>query len=156
MPPPRNTNGLPLIANQRDPAYALVPGADSHVVTVRMPNVREDESLTVPPTDALIDSRYSGWSPIWYGHQSFGWSMCTGSNATTLLSPAARLTVPCSLISVPPPGGVIVASTSPEAGAAETFFTAPFTVRSELDTSAAFFWLTCTSESWSVFDTCSR
>ena len=82
--------------------------------------------------------------------------MCTGSNVTTLLSPAARLTAWCTVIGLPPLGSVIVASRSPVWAAADVFLTVPLSVRSVLERSAALTWLTCASESASVLETCRR
>src|SRR4051794_37110190 len=98
-----------------------------------MPKVRVALSLVAPPCEVFIVKRYSGWSPIWYGHHSFGWSMWTGSNVSVLLSPAARLTVWWTLIGLPPLGSVIVASTSPVWAVPVVFLTVPLSVRSVLD-----------------------
>ncbi len=48
IPPPRNTNGLPLTENQREPAYAFVPGAESQVLTVRTPKLCVSASEAAP------------------------------------------------------------------------------------------------------------
>ncbi len=74
-PPPRTTNGRPLITNWRYPAGAMVcPGTTGvrYDVTVRMPKSSSYRSVTSRPTFAVTSRWYIGWSPIWYGHQIAG------------------------------------------------------------------------------------
>ncbi len=65
QPPPRNTNGLPLTRNCREPFGAIGAGPTRRVETVRIPNVSDWLSGGPPWLETLILSPYSGWAPIW-------------------------------------------------------------------------------------------
>ena len=138
---------FPLMVYRRTPLGAIEDLPTSDEVTVRMPNVPVVASDTVPFCDTEVSSVYSGDGPIWYGHQTCGCEMvrlgnALGVNETVLVLCALTDTVCCTVIGVPPPGGVMVALTEPVCVAPELLVTSVFTVSAELLRSAA---LACTT-----------
>src|SRR5258708_19662869 len=80
-PPPRMTIGTPLILKARAPEGSALFDPVRYDVTVRMPNVSLVEFSVVPFWATDVVSVYSGWAPIWYGHQTCGLVIVRPGNA---------------------------------------------------------------------------
>src|SRR5258708_7960707 len=159
-PPPRMTIGTPLILKARAPEGSALFDPVRYDVTVRMPNVSLVEVSVVPFWATDVVSVYSGWAPIWYGHQTCGLVIvrpgnAPGANVTVWVVPAGTVTVCVTVIGVPMFGGVIVAVTVPVCAVVVSLVTSVFTVSAELLRSAALFSTTCALPSDSAPSTAS-
>src|SRR5579859_5438725 len=141
-PPPRITIGTLFTLNARTPLGAIDDAPVRYEVTVRMPNVSLVELSTVPLCATEVASVYSDCAPSRYGHHSCGLVTVIVGSVTVWVEFAGTVTVAVTVVAVPL-GGVTVADTVPVCALAETLVTSVFTVSTELDRSAAVFWLTC-------------
>src|SRR5437764_14563 len=124
-----------------------------------MPKVLFDDVDSMPFCETAVLSVYSGWSPIEYGHQTFGLPIFSAPNfagvkVTVWVLLAGTVTDWWTTIGAPPPGGVTVAATSPVCGVAALLVTSSLTVSEELDRSAALLWTTCALSPLSAPETC--
>src|SRR5258707_2054526 len=142
------TIGTPLILKARAPEGSALFDPVRYDVTVRMPNVSLVEFSVVPFWATDVVSVYSGWAPIWYGHQTCGLVIvrpgnALGANVTVWVVPAGTATVCVTVIGVPLFGGVIVAVTLPVCAVVGPLGTSVFTVSADVARSAALFSATC-------------
>src|SRR6266516_6289307 len=111
---------------------------------VRMPNVSLVEVATTLFCDTDVVSVYSGCAPSWESHQSCGELIvrvgnCAGAKVTVWVLLAGTVTDWLTVMGVPPPGGVIVAVTTPVCGEAAVLVMSLLTVSAELLRLAALF-----------------
>src|SRR2546423_11386374 len=135
------------MVNCRAPAGSGADFPTRREVTVRMPKVLFDDVDSTPSCETAVVSVYSGWSPIEYGHHTFGLLIFSAPNfagvkVTVCLVPAGIVTCWWTTVGVPE-GPVTVAATSPVCAVAASLGTSTFTVSAELDRSGACSCRTC-------------
>ena len=160
QPPPRTTNGTPLIWNDLAPDGSPVLEPTSDEVTFLIPKVSDVELRVVPFWATDVCRVYSGCAPIWYGHQTCGLLIVrlgklAGVNDTVWVVLAGTVTFWLTVIGVPLPGGVIVAVTVPVCAVVVLLVMSDFTVSAELLRLAVLFSTTCALPSESAPSTAS-